>query len=1530
MSNTSNSTDTTETGHYFSSESKTNSINQENRDSTVDLDFHHFNNFDSLAQILLQPSNKESVLDYYKEVGTDFSRTHCQSTFKNLRTLCWCFPEAQITIDARADSETLHKENLRLLEYLFKNTEKLKSKVGGQDSEKLNFGVEEKVKVCGPECKAKMSTKSFRPDISKFSCIEKFTKAFDLFLKLEKVVDKKEQALHYQLALASHEKWSVICDANSTAEIEYDTLKGLVIKAIKPEAGMQMAEIMKEMTNLTQQSPSESDLHAYYDRFLYISNLSAASDIADKVKVVLFAENLYHSKEVKPVKTNETITDIFLRAKVFATSNSEAINYQNTSPANNRNQFQQRPFANRHQTNRNKNFSKFNGKPQKMVCSYCKKVGHSANRCFKKQRNDFRAQHEEIVRNFELMDLKMVEAIENQENEVDAEDYSEDDQSDAQELVGVTNGTSSIQINQMNLTIKKLLSQEPLPLAKCAITKVSPNGQKRTLEGYIDSGASRSVVCEAYTKVSGLKIFPRPDTIVRGFDGEISQNVLGQTSMTIQIAGRNLEIHPLVIRGRDDNLFGVDILTEFPGRFFTRRGKLNFQFSKPENLANVHAKTKTVIPPLSSKVVAIKKLDHFKTREVMISQLSTQTKFITPNAVADEKCDRIIIINPSEKPYVINEGQKIAEVSALATDTGVLSKKSKNPKYVSEEDFLKMIDVKVEHMAEDDRKYVEGLKQLLIKHQKAFDVRADSEIGHYKKRKINLNPSGRKIKVEPQKRRNFPPSVWSKANVEIDLLWKNDLVENSENCTSQPANIVLAKRSGSSRDRLCMDYRRLNLVLDDCFHPMPSLESIMSKIGRFEVLSNVDLANCFWAYELEESCRDLTSFYTEDSVLRWKRLPFGVKSGSQWAQKLASAIILEESFKLKLGKCSVLSLFIDDLLLSGLKADHLNDLDQLFTVLGENGLVMRFEKCNFWKKEQKFIGMKIAVPGTIQIDDEFLEGLDNLRLPQDTREVRSFLGMFQWRHNFLEKFFDAASPLYDLLKGTNVKKVEKVDLGKKEIEAFQNVIEIAKQDVKLTIPRFDKDAPAFEIETDASQIAYSAALKQGDNVLAYASKSMSKAGRNFENMHREASAVIWAVTEKFRDIILYAPKKTILHTDNKIVSFLKSATNPKLIRWRNLLANYNLDIRHRKGVNMTLADPLSRLVNVAETTENDKLPESMQNDLVIANLEPKPNKNNTDLDVKLTCDILCFHFKENHCSSENLKKIYPDLASLEKIDQVTKNCLHCMTKKTVMRKSQIPGSVFDADDGLGKNVAWYADITFPKIKGKTLKILTILDRDSDRFFARELLTRSHKSICSKLQAVMSDVGVPKKLIADGEFDSAELTKLASQFDFEIEIIPRETPNVNIIERKHREFKKIWTLNEQLSLSEVVLQLNRLKKVAGMNTNVSPEEMYMNNDVNAMEKLRQIRLLKSEQRKERCIELRGRNIDLFKREFEVDDFVKFTALADRQDIRFGTVLTKKSKFYQIKELKSNKLFNIHAKDLELLPKENQKIVNDFIR
>ena len=83
------------------------------------------------------------------------------------------------------------------------------------------------------------------------------------------------------------------------------------------------------------------------------------------------------------------------------------------------------------------------------------------------------------------------------------------------------------------------------------------------------------------------------------------------------------------------------------------------------------------------------------------------------------------------------------------------------------------------------------------------------------------------------------------------------------------------------------------------------------------------------------------------------------------------------------------------------------------------------------------------------------------------------------------------------------------------------------------------------------------------------------------------------------------------------------------------LANYNLDIRHRKGKNMHISDPLSRLVYVSESDENDKLLESMQNDLVVAEAQQEEKCS----DTKQICDIIAFHYKEKHCSPTDLKKL---------------------------------------------------------------------------------------------------------------------------------------------------------------------------------------------------------------------------------------------------------------------------------------------------
>ena len=520
--------------NFLSSESKLN--NSKTSDATnaseksdYTLETKYLTDSILLSQIFLQPENKDSILNFFQE--TEFDRKTIQTIFKNLRNLSWCF-DAQISIDARAASELLKEESKRLIELIF---DKVSSQFSSTKKEKVSdiFCQTEK---CVKKSE-NMSSKSIRPDVSKYDDIERFCRAFDIYLKLEKIEDENEQALHFQLALSTNEVWANICDANVSENIKYADLKSKVIEALKPETGLQMGEIMKELTSLAQESGSEEDLRNYYDRFLKISNLKAASEISDKVKKVLFAENLFFSNQVKPVQEKDTITSIFLRAKTYSEkNNAQSINQfqhgKNFRKQSNRNHNYQNNNRNR-RSHQNSSFSRGSDK-----CNYCGIKGHSEARCFQKQKDQFRKEHRKMVKNLELMEIKMAEAIEEQKNATTAEESGSSDEelSEDQELgVGVTKN-NEILINNITITIKKLLSTKSSELAEVKVTKIDKYGTKSQLKAYVDSGATISCFSEKYTKEQKLKIFPLENTIVRGFDGEISKNILGRTQVTIEIA----------------------------------------------------------------------------------------------------------------------------------------------------------------------------------------------------------------------------------------------------------------------------------------------------------------------------------------------------------------------------------------------------------------------------------------------------------------------------------------------------------------------------------------------------------------------------------------------------------------------------------------------------------------------------------------------------------------------------------------------------------------------------------------------------------------------------------------------------------------------------------------------------------------------------------------------------------------------------------------------------------------------------------
>jgi transposase InsO family protein len=104
-------------------------------------------------------------------------------------------------------------------------------------------------------------------------------------------------------------------------------------------------------------------------------------------------------------------------------------------------------------------------------------------------------------------------------------------------------------------------------------------------------------------------------------------------------------------------------------------------------------------------------------------------------------------------------------------------------------------------------------------------------------------------------------------------------------------------------------------------------------------------------------------------------------------------------------------------------------------------------------------------------------------------------------------------------------------------------------------------------------------------VVAYASRCLSKAEKNYPVHKLEFLALKWSVTEKFRDYLCGAD--FIVHTDNNPLTYV--LTSAKLDatghRWLAALSSFRFKLRYKPGVSNTDADILSRLPSKSDEAE---------------------------------------------------------------------------------------------------------------------------------------------------------------------------------------------------------------------------------------------------------------------------------------------------------------------------------------------------------
>ena len=205
-------------------------------------------------------------------------------------------------------------------------------------------------------------------------------------------------------------------------------------------------------------------------------------------------------------------------------------------------------------------------------------------------------------------------------------------------------------------------------------------------------------------------------------------------------------------------------------------------------------------------------------------------------------------------------------------------------------------------------------------------------------------------------------------------------------------------------------------------------------------------------------------------------------------------------------------------------------------------------------------------------DPSKVKAIENFPIPSDTKDLKSFLGLAGYYRRFIKHFAKIAKPLNFLLK-EGIKFI----WGTEQQDAFNTLKQILTSNSILQYPNFSRE---FVLTTDASKEALGAVLSQGDigsdRPIAYASRTLNKAERNYSTTEQELLAIVWAV-KQFRPYLWGRHFKIL--TDHRPLKWLISLKDPgsRPTRWTIKLSEYDFEVIHKPGKYNRNADALSRV-----------------------------------------------------------------------------------------------------------------------------------------------------------------------------------------------------------------------------------------------------------------------------------------------------------------------------------------------------------------
>ena len=227
---------------------------------------------------------------------------------------------------------------------------------------------------------------------------------------------------------------------------------------------------------------------------------------------------------------------------------------------------------------------------------------------------------------------------------------------------------------------------------------------------------------------------------------------------------------------------------------------------------------------------------------------------------------------------------------------------------------------------------------------------------------------------------------------EVSRLLKEGIIHESQSPWRAQCFVV----NYSKKPRMVVDYSNtINRYTPLDSYPIPRIEDILNKVGRYTHFSRIDLKSAYHQVPLKAGDYKLTAFEA-GKLYEFSRLAFGLTNAVSIFQRNMDNFIEENHL-------TETDAYLDDILIGGFtKEQHDKNLDAFLSAAAAARMTFNKEKCQFGVTEIAFLGHVIG-GGKLKPDPSRFASLQNYPLPTNEKELRRLLGFFAYYAKWIPK-----------------------------------------------------------------------------------------------------------------------------------------------------------------------------------------------------------------------------------------------------------------------------------------------------------------------------------------------------------------------------------------------------------------------------------------------------------------------------------------------------------------------------------------------